>query len=75
MELVKAEAGRLARLGIKFERTIAAVLQKFNARQSRAEADIERAPVAGLVQGVAQTRHRVTEEADRRHARQQAAFP
>ena len=72
---MEAEAGGLAGFGVEFEGAVAAVFQEFDAGQCGAEADVEWPPKAGLVQGGAQAPDGVAEEANGRHAGQQAAMP
>src|ERR1035441_9464901 len=72
---METEAGGTARLGIEFDGEVAAVFEEFDAGQGGAEADVEGAPKSGFVQAGAQASDGVAEEADGRHAGQQAAVP
>ena len=53
---------------------VAAVFEKLDAREGRAEGDVEGFPVSGLTQGAADAVRGVTEEADHRHAAEEAAL-
>src|SRR5208282_2309712 len=57
------------------EGAVAAVLEQFDACQGGTQAEAERAPVAGFVQGGAEAQDGVTEEVERRHTGEEAAFP
>src|ERR1035441_4692267 len=72
---METEAGGVARFGIQFDGAVATVFEEFDAGQGGAEADVEGAPKSGFVQGGAQAADGVTEEANGRHAGQQAAVP
>ena len=72
---MEVEADGLACLRIEFGGAVTAIFQEFGARQRGAKADVERTPVAGLVQSGAQALDGVAEETDGRHPGQQAALP
>ena len=72
---METEAGGVAGLGIEFDGAVAAVFEEFNAGQGRAEADVEGTPMTGFVQGGAQAADGVAEEANGRHAGEQATVP
>lgn len=60
--------------GIEINGEVAAVFEKLDAGEGRAEGDVEGFPVSGLTQGAADPMRGVAEEADHRHTAEEAAL-